>query len=134
MRRNTRIAVSLDPGTREVVGRLARARGMAKSTLLAQLIGEMRPQLVQLAEVFERVKQDPAGALRQLNAAAEDAKAHLGEAQRAHRFRVEDLSTGEPWKPGLTWTDEAADRALAQARKAAPDREWILREVGTDRA
>ena len=44
------------------------------------------------------------------------------------RFQVEDLDTGTPWKKGLTWTEEAADRALAQARKSQPGREWILRE------
>lgn len=46
------------------------------------------------------------------------------------RFRVEDRVSGERWKPGLTWTAEAADRALRQAKKSDPSREWILRETG----
>lgn len=45
------------------------------------------------------------------------------------KFRVECLNTGEVWRHGLTWTGEAADRALARARSHCPDRNWVLREV-----
>jgi len=45
------------------------------------------------------------------------------------KFRVECLETGEVWRPGLTWTGEAADRALAQALRSRPGVQWVLREV-----
>lgn len=130
MSMNKRIAISLDPETRAVVARLARARGMARSQVISQLLAGMRPQLRQLAEAFEQAIHDPEGAMQRLNSAADAAKVQLDDARQAHRFRVEDLATGEPWKPGLTWTEDSADRALAQARKGDPGREWILRQVG----
>jgi hypothetical protein len=47
----------------------------------------------------------------------------------AKTFRVEDRASGRQWKPGLTWTGEAADRAVATARRLDPSGDWILREV-----
>ena len=44
-------------------------------------------------------------------------------------FRVEDRVSGFEWIPGLTWTGEAADRALASARRYDPTGDWILCEV-----
>ena len=49
----------------------------------------------------------------------------------AKTFRIEDQATGREWKPGLTWTGEAADRAIATARRQDPRTSWILREVRT---
>jgi hypothetical protein len=45
------------------------------------------------------------------------------------KFRIECLDTGEVWRCGLTWTGEAADRALVRAKGSCPDRNWVLREV-----
>ena len=103
---------------------------MTQSAALGKFLEDMAPQLERLAEVMERVRSDPSGAMEQLNRYAEQAKAGLAAEQRqGRRFFVQDRATGEPWKPGLTWTEDAADRALAQARKGEPGREWILREV-----
>lgn len=145
-RRNDRIAVSLDPETKAAVTRLALAKGVARSRVIADFLSELRPQILQLAEIMQRVKSDPAEALRRLDSFADTAVDELaqvradsreaerersaGTARRGCKFWVEDLASGRAWKPGLTWTDEAADRALAQARKSDPAREWILREVG----
>ncbi|MBK1736284.1 hypothetical protein CKO15_13645 [Halorhodospira abdelmalekii] len=45
------------------------------------------------------------------------------------RFRVEDYDSGESWKQGLTWSGDAATKALQQANRTEPGRQWILREV-----
>lgn len=137
-----RLSIPMDLETKHALDRLASARGTSVCKTAGQFLDEMRPQLLILAEVLERVKTDPVGAMQQLNAAADVAKADLdekqqgalqgirGELQRERVFQIEDLSTGEQWCLGLTWTGASADRALEQAKKVAPGREWILREVG----
>lgn len=156
MRRNERIAVSLDPETKAAVTRLALAKGVSRSRLIADFMAELRPQLLQLAEIMERIKTDPAEALRRLDVFADAAVDGLAKVRGEHadelaeprkverqrnagaassprsaprKFWIEDLATGERWQPGLTWTDEAADRALATAQKANPGRNWVLREA-----
>ena len=153
-----RVQVPMTEKALAAVDRLAAALGTSRANVAGKFLDDMAPQLIQLAEVVEQAKANPAAALDRLNAFADSAVDQLAQAReefeqeaeqaeprkaerkrsarpagptgpRTRKFWIEDLATGERWKPGLTWTDEAADRALATARKSDPGREWVLREA-----
>jgi len=116
-----RVQVSMSPAAFQSLSRLAKARRVSRSVVMAELFEAARPALDRLAEVIEAARAAPKDVLQRFASAVElgeqqsltGVQAHLGQLD----LLIHGLKEGKPWGE-----DIGADLAVPRAaeRSAVP--------------
>jgi hypothetical protein len=129
-----RVQVSMSPSAYQSLSRLATARRVSRSVVMAELFEAARPALDRLAEVIEAARSAPKDVLQRFASAVEQGEsqaltgveAHLGQLD----LLIHGLKDGKSWEASPPARPRAAERSGDVRSRAEQDPRPVTRGSG----